>query len=65
MACHSGAGVWQPCYLGPQVLGGAADVCVQVRHMDHLGDACFTGRLGDLLRDCHVDVLEPVVPFGE
>lgn len=49
-------------HLVPQVLGGAAYVGIQVRHVDKLGDASFSGCLGNLLRDGHKHILEAIVP---
>lgn len=49
-------------YLVPQVLGFAAYVGVEVRHVDELCDAGLSGCLSNLLRDGHVDVLKAIVP---
>lgn len=49
--------------LVPQVLGGAADVCIEVRHVNELCDPGFSGGPGDLLRDAHKDILEAIVPL--
>lgn len=48
--------------LVPQVFGRAADVGIEVRHVDELSDASLSGCLGNLLRDAHKDVLKSVVP---
>lgn len=52
-----------PLYLVPQVLGRAAYVSVEVRHVDELCDACLSGCLGNLLRDAHEDILKAIVPL--
>lgn len=48
-------------YLVPQVFGWAAYVCIQVRNVDKLGDAGFSGCLCNLLRDSHKDILKAIV----
>lgn len=49
-------------YLVPQVFGLAAYVSIEVRHVDELCDASLSGCLGNLLRDCHEDILITIVP---
>lgn len=48
-------------YLVPQVFGWAAYVSIQVRNVDKLGDAGFSGCLCNLLRDGHKDILKAIV----
>lgn len=48
--------------LVPQVFGWAADVSVEVRHVDELCDAGFSGCPGNLLWDGNIHVLEAKVP---
>lgn len=50
--------------LVPQVFGWAADVSVEVGHVDELRDAGLSGCLGNLLRDAHEDILIAEVPLG-
>ncbi|TNN85069.1 hypothetical protein EYF80_004723 [Liparis tanakae] len=45
-----------------RVFGLAAHVSVEVRHVDQLRDAGLSGRLGNLLRDVHEDILKEEVP---
>lgn len=49
-------------HLVPQVFGWAADVSIEVRHVDELGDAGLPGCLGNLLRNGHKDILVAIVP---
>lgn len=49
-------------YLVSQVFGWAAYVSIQVRNVDKLGDASFSGCLCNLLRDGHKDILKAIVP---
>lgn len=48
--------------LVPQVFWGAADVSVEVRHVDELCDAGFSGCPGNLLWDGNKHVLKAKVP---
>lgn len=48
-------------HLVPQVFGWAAYVSIQVRNVDKLGGASFSGCLRNLLRDGHKDILEAIV----